>query len=131
VSDGSIAQLNDALAGRYSVEREVGAGGMATVYLARDLRHDRPVAIKVLATDLSASLAGARFLQEILGATARAAAASGRSARMVDTRACSFGSTIHRGRPTGPISPLMASGSTSRSTAGRATSGLRRWPGPS
>ena len=65
MSGSPLAQLNEALAGRYSVERELGAGGMATVYLARDLKHDRPVAIKVLANDLSASLGAARFLQEI------------------------------------------------------------------
>jgi serine/threonine-protein kinase len=44
----SLAQLNSALSGRYDVEREVGAGGMATVYLARNARHDRRVALKVL-----------------------------------------------------------------------------------
>jgi serine/threonine-protein kinase len=43
-----IAQLKAALADRYEVDREVGAGGMATVYLARDLKHDRRVALKVL-----------------------------------------------------------------------------------
>ena len=42
-----IAQLSAALAGRYHVEREIGAGGMATVYLARDLRHDRRVTVSV------------------------------------------------------------------------------------
>ena len=47
-----------ALADRYRVERELGRGGMATVYLARDLRHDRPVALKVLRPELAASLGG-------------------------------------------------------------------------
>ncbi|MEO8227363.1 MAG: protein kinase [Gemmatimonadota bacterium] len=59
------ASLISALADRYVVERELGAGGMATVYLARDLRHDRRVALKVLRPELSAILGGERFLQEI------------------------------------------------------------------
>jgi serine/threonine-protein kinase len=54
-----------ALADRYRVERELGRGGMATVYLARDLRHDRPVALKVLRPELAASLGPERFLREI------------------------------------------------------------------
>ena len=58
-------RLSAALAGRYRIERELGAGGMATVYLARDLKHDRDVAIKVLHTDLARSLTGERFLREI------------------------------------------------------------------
>jgi serine/threonine-protein kinase len=58
-------RLNTALAGRYLVQRELGAGGMATVYLARDLRHNRDVAIKVLRDDLAASLGKDRFTREI------------------------------------------------------------------
>jgi serine/threonine-protein kinase len=58
-------QLNRALAGRYQVERELGRGGMATVYLAEDLKHRRKVAIKVLNPELTASLGGERFLREI------------------------------------------------------------------
>jgi eukaryotic-like serine/threonine-protein kinase len=54
-----------ALADRYRVERELGRGGMATVYLAHDLRHDRPVALKVLRPELAASLGPERFFQEI------------------------------------------------------------------
>ena len=50
------AQLRTALADRYVIEHEIGAGGMATVYLARDLRHDRKVALKVLKPDLGAVL---------------------------------------------------------------------------
>jgi eukaryotic-like serine/threonine-protein kinase len=56
-------RLAQALADRYRIERKLGQGGMATVYLARDLRHDRDVAIKVLNPDLS--LTGDRFLREI------------------------------------------------------------------
>jgi serine/threonine-protein kinase len=58
-------RLSAALADRYRVERELGAGGMATVYLAHDLRHDRQVAIKVLHPDLAAALGAERFLTEI------------------------------------------------------------------
>jgi eukaryotic-like serine/threonine-protein kinase len=53
------------LADRYSVDRELGRGGMATVYLAHDTRHDRKVALKVLHPDLAAALGGQRFLAEI------------------------------------------------------------------
>ncbi|HUF66762.1 MAG TPA: protein kinase [Gemmatimonadaceae bacterium] len=58
-------RLAPALAGRYVVERRVGEGGMATVYLARDVRHHRSVAIKVLHPELSAVLGSERFLKEI------------------------------------------------------------------
>src|SRR3954467_6603119 len=61
----TIDRLSTALSERYRVEREIGAGGMATVYLARDLRHDREVALKVLRADLAAVLGGERFLNEI------------------------------------------------------------------
>jgi tetratricopeptide (TPR) repeat protein len=57
--------LADALRDRYTVEREVGRGGMATVYLARDLRHDRQVALKVLRPELAVALGAARFEREI------------------------------------------------------------------
>src|SRR5689334_7271946 len=53
-STSDAARLSAALAGRYRIERELGAGGMATVYLAADLRHDRKVAIKVLKPELAA-----------------------------------------------------------------------------
>jgi serine/threonine-protein kinase len=60
-----VARLNEALEGRYRIEREAGAGGMATVYLAEDLRHHRKVAVKVLKGDLAASMGADRFLREI------------------------------------------------------------------
>jgi len=58
-------RLNTALAGRYTIERELGAGGMATVYLAHDLKHDRHVALKVLKPELAAVLGAERFVVEI------------------------------------------------------------------
>jgi len=58
-------RLATALADRYRLERELGQGGMATVYLAQDLKHARQVAIKVLREDLAASIGGGRFLREI------------------------------------------------------------------
>jgi hypothetical protein len=61
----STAQLNVALSGRYTIERELGAGGMATVYLAQDTRHDRRVALKVLRPELAAVVGAERFLAEI------------------------------------------------------------------
>ena len=60
-----VGRLSLALADRYTIDRELGAGGMATVYLAHDLKHDRDVAIKVLHPDLGAALGGERFLTEI------------------------------------------------------------------
>jgi serine/threonine-protein kinase len=61
----ALGRLTAALADRYRLERELGAGGMATVYLARDLRHDRDVAIKVLRPELAAVIGAERFLSEI------------------------------------------------------------------
>jgi serine/threonine protein kinase len=60
-----IGQLNAALSGRYAIQRELGSGGMATVFLADDLRHRRRVAIKVLHGDLGAAIGRERFLREI------------------------------------------------------------------
>ena len=64
-----MAEISSALVGalrdRYTVERELGRGGMATVYLAQDVKHDRPVALKVLLPELAASLGPDRFQREI------------------------------------------------------------------
>ena len=56
-----IEELNEALGDRYRVEREVGAGGMNTVYLAQDLKHDRQVAVKVFHLEVSSSVGHERF----------------------------------------------------------------------
>ncbi len=60
-----LTQLRTALAGRYQIERELAVGGMATVHLARDLKHDREVALKVLRPELAVALGAERFLQEV------------------------------------------------------------------
>ena len=60
-----ITRLNAALQGRYRIERELGEGGMATVYLAEDLKHERHVALKVLKPELAAVVGAERFLAEI------------------------------------------------------------------
>ena len=61
----TVARLNAALEGRYRIDRELGEGGMATVYLADDLRHERKVAVKVLKPELAAVVGADRFLAEI------------------------------------------------------------------
>src|SRR5215212_6185365 len=60
-----IEDIRKAVSGSYSIDRELGRGGMATVYLAQDCKHDRVVALKVLHSDLAASLGAERFLREI------------------------------------------------------------------
>jgi tRNA A-37 threonylcarbamoyl transferase component Bud32/dipeptidyl aminopeptidase/acylaminoacyl peptidase len=60
-----LGRLQGALADRYRIDREIGAGGMATVYLAQDIRHDRKVALKLLRPELSAVIGAERFLAEI------------------------------------------------------------------
>ncbi len=61
----NLDRLKTALADHYAIEHELGAGGMATVYLAEDIKHHRPVAVKVLRPELAAVLGGERFLREI------------------------------------------------------------------
>ena len=58
-------QLQEGLGASYTLERELGRGGMATVYLAKDLRHYRPVALKVLHPEIAATLGADRFQREI------------------------------------------------------------------
>jgi len=65
VAEAVLDRLHRALADRYLLDREIGHGGMATVFLARDLRHDRQVAVKVLRPDLAAMIGPERFLREI------------------------------------------------------------------
>jgi eukaryotic-like serine/threonine-protein kinase len=65
MTDGHTARLESALAGRYKIERKLGEGGMATVYLAEDLKHERKVAIKILRPELAAVIGAERFLAEI------------------------------------------------------------------
>ena len=60
-----IGPIRQAVAGRYDIEREIGQGAFASVYLARDLRHDRYVAFKVLNADPSSETSELRFLREI------------------------------------------------------------------
>ena len=59
------AHLQAILADRYAIERPLGQGGMAAVFLAQDLKHQRPVAIKVLAPEISRTVGSERFLREI------------------------------------------------------------------
>src|SRR5687768_9058771 len=61
----TMGRLSAVLVARYHVERQIGEGGMATVYLARDVKHERKVAIKVLKPELAARLGSERFVQEI------------------------------------------------------------------
>ncbi len=65
MSDPLLARFQVLLEGRYTIERELGRGAMATVYLAKDLRHDRDVAIKLLQPEITTSLTAERFLREI------------------------------------------------------------------
>ena len=72
----ALARLKDALAARYTIERELGAGGMATVYLAEDLKHHRKVAVKVLRPEFAAGRAGGN---ERWGTKARYSSSTSRS----------------------------------------------------
>jgi serine/threonine protein kinase/Tfp pilus assembly protein PilF len=63
--EDTFTSLESALAGRYHIEREIGRGGMATVYLADDVKHHRNVAVKVLHSDLASSISSDRFLREV------------------------------------------------------------------
>ena len=61
MTEDPVSRLNTALSGRYTIEREIGVGGMATVYLARDERHDRNGALKVLRSELAVLMGSERF----------------------------------------------------------------------
>jgi serine/threonine protein kinase len=63
--EDAVGRLNTALEGRYRIERQLGEGGMAAVYLAEDLKHERKVALKVLRPELAAVIGAERFLSEI------------------------------------------------------------------
>jgi serine/threonine-protein kinase len=65
MSASALDRLRSSLAGRYTIERELGSGAMATVYLARDVKHQRAVALKVLKPELAAALGAERFLREV------------------------------------------------------------------
>ena len=65
MDDVSLERLSSALSDRYEIDREVGEGGMASVYLARDVKHNRNVALKVLKPELAAVVGAERFLAEI------------------------------------------------------------------
>ena len=65
MSADTVSRLNAALEGRYTVQHEIGEGGMATVYLADDIKHERKVALKVLKPELAAVVGAERFLAEI------------------------------------------------------------------
>jgi serine/threonine-protein kinase len=67
----ALSRLKAALADRYTIERELGSGGMATVYMARDLKHHRHVAIKILDPDLARALGAERFLREVYHSSSR------------------------------------------------------------
>lgn len=60
-----LESLKTALADRYAIDREIGSGGMATVYLAEDLKHHRKVAVKVLRPEIASALGAERFVREI------------------------------------------------------------------
>ncbi len=65
MSEGHTERLEAALDGKYRIERKLGEGGMATVYLAEDIKHERKVALKILRPELAAVLGAERFLSEI------------------------------------------------------------------
>ncbi len=100
VSD-ALKHLTAAWVDRYEIQEEIGAGGMATVYLAEDLKHHRKVAVKVLRPELAAVLGAERFVQELLGYGFRM------------PRASAGGRGIPYRRSTVPVSPLAAASAAS------------------
>jgi hypothetical protein len=65
MTDGHTQRLESALAGRYKIQQKLGEGGMASVYLAEDVKHERNVALKILKPELAAVIGAERFLTEI------------------------------------------------------------------
>ena len=65
MTEGHTGRLEAALDGKYLIERKLGEGGMATVYLAQDVKHERKVALKILKPELAAVIGAERFLSEI------------------------------------------------------------------
>ncbi|MEJ2206624.1 MAG: protein kinase [Gemmatimonadota bacterium] len=65
MSEGHTSRLESALAGRYRIDKKLGEGGMASVYLAEDIKHERKVALKILKPELAAVIGAERFLAEI------------------------------------------------------------------
>src|SRR5438094_8909670 len=116
-------RLKEALADRYTLERQLGAGGMATVYLAHDVRHNRKVAIKVMHAELAALIGAERFLKEIettanfqhptscpCSIPAKSRARSSTSCRTCRANHCAAGSPA---RPSSPSPTRSASPPTS------------------
>ena len=71
MTDSHTGRLESALAGRYKIRRKLGEGGMASVYLAEDVKHERNVALKILKPELAAVIGAERFLTTICRSTAR------------------------------------------------------------
>jgi len=84
-----LQRLQDALTGRYRIERELGRGGMATVFLAEDLKHHRQVAIKVLSPEVASAIGPERFLREIETVAKLSTPTSCRSTTRARPMACS------------------------------------------
>ena len=125
-----LEQLRAALGDRYEVERLVGEGGMATVYLATDLRHGRKVAIKTLRAELAASIGADRFLREIRRRRQPAAPQRPRAVRLGrGERHPVLRDAVHRGRvPAGSAQPGAAASPPRRGAdhaRGRGGAGVR------
>ena len=110
--------LRDSLRDRYAIERELGHGGMATVYLAHDLKHDRKVAVKVLRPELAAVLGAERFLARDPGHRQPAAPQPAAAVRLRRGRRPSFTTSCRTSK-------------ARRSAPGSSASASSRWTRPS